>query len=158
VRTACQANLWLPNSASTNTPFLDEQLKDQKYLFAKGLSVKPKMLELERQIIAADGDIEANKGKILSLQEQIAEADVQIKGVRSTQAKAVSEELRDVQNKRSDATEDLRKFEAKAGRTDVSAPQDGTILNMKFFTAGALLRREAPSSILFRSRTKWSWK
>jgi len=120
-------------------PLFEEQLRDQKFLFEKGLSLKPKMLELERQLVAAKGDIEANKGKVLSLQEQVGEADVQINAIRSAQAKAVSEELRDVQNKRSDAAEDLRKFVAKAGRTDVVAPQDGTILNMKFFTVGGVV-------------------
>jgi membrane fusion protein, type I secretion system len=150
-----QANVWVQrkeqyraqigtleaqNSATgQQIPLFQEQLNDQKFLLTKGLSLKPKMLELERQLMAAKGDIEANKGKILSLQEQIAEADVQIKGVQSTEAKAVSEELRQVQDKRSDATEDLRKFEAKAGRTEVVAPQDGTILNMKFFTAGGVV-------------------
>jgi HlyD family secretion protein/epimerase transport system membrane fusion protein len=97
------------------------------------------MLELQRQIVAAQGDIEANKGKILAVKEQVAEAEVQIKGVQSTQAKAVSEDLRDIQEKRSEAAEDLRKFEAKAGRTDVVAPQDGTVLNMKYFTLGGVV-------------------
>jgi HlyD family secretion protein/epimerase transport system membrane fusion protein len=126
-------------STQDQIPLFEEQVKDQNFLFTKGLSLKPKMLELKRQLVAAKGDIEANKGKILSLQEQIGEADAQIMGVRSTQAKSVSEDLRDVQGKRSDAAEDLRKFVAKAGRTDVVAPQDGTVLNMKFFTVGGVI-------------------
>jgi HlyD family secretion protein/epimerase transport system membrane fusion protein len=120
-------------------PLFEEQLQDQRYLLAKGLSLKPKLLELERQLVAAKGEIEANKGKTLSLQEQIGEAEAQIMSVRSVRAKSVSEELRDVQSKRSDAAEELRKFVAKAGRTDVVAPQDGTILNMKFFTVGGVI-------------------
>lgn len=126
-------------SVERQIPLLEEQVNDQKYLFAKGLSLKPKLLELQRQVVAAKGEIESNKGKILSLKEQMTEADVQIAGVRSTQAKAVSEELRDVQTKRADAAEKLRKFEAKAGRTDVVAPQDGAILNLKYFTTGGVV-------------------
>jgi HlyD family type I secretion membrane fusion protein len=126
-------------STQKQIPLFEEQLRDQQFLFKKGLSLKPKLLELERQLVAAKGDIEANNGKILSLQEQIGEAQAQINGVRSAQAKSVSEELRDVQSKRSEAEEDLRKFVAKAGRTDVVAPQDGTVLNMKFFTVGGVV-------------------
>jgi HlyD family type I secretion membrane fusion protein len=126
-------------SVRKQLPLFEEQLNDQKFLLSKGLSLKPKLLELERQIIAAKGDIEASNGKILSAQQQIAEAEVQINNVRSTQAKAVSEELREVQDERSAAAEDLRKFEAKAGRTDIVAPQDGTILNMKYFTVGGVV-------------------
>jgi len=127
------------NSTQDQIPLFEDQLNDQKALFAKGLSLKPKMLELERQLVAARGDIGANKGKILSLEEQIGEAEVQIKSVGSTQAKSVSEDLRDTQSKRSDADEDLRKFIAKAGRTDVVAPQDGTVLNTKVFTVGGVV-------------------
>lgn len=120
-------------------PLFEEQLNDQKYLLTKGLSLKPKLLELERQLVAARGDVESNKGKIQSFREQIGESDAQIMGVRSTQAKAVSEELRKVQGDRNEAAEELRKFIAKAGRTEVVAPQDGTILNLKFFTKGGVV-------------------
>jgi len=123
---------------------LEEQINDQKYLLAKGLSLKPKLLELQRQVAAAKGEIESNKGKSLSLKEQMTEADVQIAGIRSTQAKSVSEELRDVQVKRADAAEKLRKFEARAGRTEVVAPQDGTILNMRYFTTGGVVPPGGP--------------
>ncbi|MCL2713654.1 MAG: HlyD family type I secretion periplasmic adaptor subunit [Alphaproteobacteria bacterium] len=120
-------------------PLFEEQLNDQKSLLTKGLYLKPRMLELERQLISARGEIESNKGKIQSLQNQIQEADAQIRGVKSTQAKAVSEELRKVQGDRNETAETLRKFIAKAGRTEVVAPQDGTVLNMKFFTRGGIV-------------------
>jgi HlyD family secretion protein/epimerase transport system membrane fusion protein len=118
---------------------LEEQINDQKYLLAKGLSLKPKLLELQRQVVAAKGEIESSKGKSLALKGQMTETDVQIAGIRSTQAKSVSEELRDIQVKRADASEKLRKFEARAGRTEVVAPQDGTILNMRYFTIGGVV-------------------
>ncbi|QQO20312.1 HlyD family type I secretion periplasmic adaptor subunit [Bradyrhizobium diazoefficiens] len=126
-------------SIEQQIPLFEEQLNDQKFLLTKGLSLKPKMLELERQLMAAKGEMGANKGKLQSLREQIGEAEAQIMSVRSTQAKAVSEELRKVQGDRNEAAEELRKFIAKAGRTDVVAPQDGTILNMKFFTKGGVV-------------------
>jgi len=126
-------------TAEQHIPLFEEQLNDQKSLLTKGLYLKPRMLELERQLISARGEIESNKGKILSLHNQIGETNSQIMGVKSTYAKAVSEELRKVQEDRNDAEEKLRKFTARSGRTEVVAPLDGTVLNMKFFTKGGIV-------------------
>ena len=62
-----------------------EALADAQELFAKGLGLKPKKLELERQVAASEGDIAANEGRILALMQQISEK-VQIKGVRYCRA------------------------------------------------------------------------
>jgi HlyD family type I secretion membrane fusion protein len=120
-------------------PLFEEELADQRYLFEKGLTQKSKWLALERQDLAAKGEIAANESNVISLKEQIAEVEGQIKAVLSASATSVSEELRDAQIERSEVMEQLRKFEAKAGRTDVVAPEDGAILNMNFFTVGGVV-------------------
>lgn len=133
------------NAAITSQlKFMREAVADAKTLFAGGLGQKPKMLELERQVAASDGDFAANLGRIVALDGQIAEAKVQIAGVLSTQAKAVSEELRTVQTKRSDAEEQARKLEAKADRGAVLAPVDGTVVNQKVFTPGGVVAPGGP--------------
>lgn len=126
-------------SLEAQLPLFEEELNDQRYLYEKGLTQKSKWLALERQDLAAKGELAANDSKIQSLKEQIAEIEVQTKAVLSTNAQRVSEELRDTQTERSDLMEQLRKFEAKAGRTDVVAPEDGAILNMHFFTVGGVV-------------------
>ena len=47
-------------------------------LFSKGLGLKPRVLDLERRVMAAKGDILANDGRAELLAEQAREAQAQI--------------------------------------------------------------------------------
>lgn len=51
-------------------PSLAEQINDQRSLYKKGFTRKPVLLELERAASKLNGDIEANKNRVLSLREQ----------------------------------------------------------------------------------------
>ncbi|RJT24188.1 hypothetical protein D3227_37770 [Mesorhizobium waimense] len=80
-------------------PSLREELSDSRTLLKKGFGVKSRALGLERQIAADQGDAEANRARIESLRQQIAEAEAQIDNVRATQVETASEDLREVQIK-----------------------------------------------------------
>lgn len=120
-------------------PKLEEELRDVRSLFAKGLGLKPRVLDLERRVMAAKGDILANEGRVSSLSEQVREAEAQIESVRRKSAREVSEELRDVQTRLVEARESFSKAEAKAGRREVLSPHEGVVMNLKYTTPGGVV-------------------
>ncbi len=126
-------------SLRTQIPSIAEELKGVAALFKSGLALKPRMLGLERQLVAAQGEIAANESRIQGLSEQVRETETQIEGLILARAREVSEELREVQTRRNDVEQQLRKVEARAGRREVAALQDGVVMNMRFFTPGGVV-------------------
>lgn len=120
-------------------PKLEEELRDVRTLFSKGLGLKPRVLDLERRVMAAKGDMAANESRIVSLNEQVHEAEAQIEATRRKTAREVSEELREVQTKLVEARESFSKAEAKAGRREILSPQEGVVMNLKYTTPGGVV-------------------
>ncbi|TIV69959.1 MAG: HlyD family type I secretion periplasmic adaptor subunit [Mesorhizobium sp.] len=120
-------------------PSLREELADARTLLKKGYGVKSRVLQLERQIFAAQGEADANRASIGSLRQQVAEADAQIDNGRLSYIKKAAEDLRDVQTKRSELEKVLLKTDARAARRDVVAPEDGVVMNLRYFTQGGVV-------------------
>jgi HlyD family type I secretion membrane fusion protein len=118
---------------------MEVELKDAASLLAKGYERKSRVLEIERGVAGLKGDLAGNVGRIAALKEQIGEAELQIEGAMSTHAKEVSEELRNVQSQRAEIEEALRKAASKVARSEIRAPQDGTVLNLRVFAAGQVV-------------------
>lgn len=115
------------------------ELNDAKSLLAKGFERKSRVFEVERRLAELNGDLAGNNGRIASLNEQIGEAELQIQGLLAAHAKELSEELRTVQGQRAEVEEALRKAATKVARTEIRAPQEGTILNMRAFAPGQVV-------------------
>lgn len=125
-------------------PLLEEELKDARNLFGKGYGLKPRVLGLERQVESMRGEIATITGKLASLQEQAREVDAQILSLTSTEAKRVSEELQDVQTKKSEAEDSLKKIMARHGRREVVSPVDGIAMNIRTLTVGGIIAPGGP--------------
>ncbi|WP_378926010.1 HlyD family type I secretion periplasmic adaptor subunit [Mesorhizobium kowhaii] len=120
-------------------PSFQEELKDARSLLKKGFGLKSRALDLEQQLAASEGDAAANRARIESLKQQIAEAGAQIENVKATQVKTASEDLRDVQTKRSELERAFLKTSARAGRRDILAPEDGVVTNLRYHTPGGVV-------------------
>jgi HlyD family type I secretion membrane fusion protein len=118
---------------------IGEELKDAKALLAKGFERKPRVLRLEREMESVTASLSMARGKIAALTEQMAEADLQIMTLRTNRAREVSEELRDVQTSKVELEERLSKAVARLGRREVGAPDDGVVMNLRYFTLGAVV-------------------
>jgi HlyD family type I secretion membrane fusion protein len=124
---------------SRQIELMSVELKDAASLLAKGYERKSRVLEIERREAGLKGDLAGNIGRIAALEEQIGEAELQIEGLMSAHAKEVSEELRNVQSRRAEVEEALRKAASRVARSEIRAPQDGTILNMRAFAPGQVV-------------------
>ena len=74
----------------------------------------------------------------------IAEAEGQIRATLDQRRQEVGTEAREVAARRAEAEERLRAAEDVATRRDIVAPEDGTVVNLRLFTVGAVVRAGDP--------------
>ncbi|HEX2257412.1 MAG TPA: HlyD family type I secretion periplasmic adaptor subunit [Afifellaceae bacterium] len=131
-------------SLALQLPSLREELAAASEMLSRGYERRPRVQALEREVTIREGEIAANTARIAALEEQISEAELQMAALRERQARAVSEELREVQTKRAELQEQARKVSARVGRKDIVAPQDGVVVDLRFFTPGGVVAAGAP--------------
>jgi HlyD family type I secretion membrane fusion protein len=127
------------SSLSQQLVTLEEEHAAAAKLLANGYERRSRVLELERKVSAASGEVAANGQRIVALGEQILETDLQITSLREARARAVSEELREVQTLAAELTQRMHKSDAQVGRKDLVAPQDGVVVNSRYFTPGGVI-------------------
>ena len=126
-------------SLSQQLATLEEEHEAAAKLLADGFERRSRVLELERRVSAANGDIAANEQRIIAVGEQIAETDLQIMSLREERDRAVSEELREVQTQAAELEQRIHKSDAQVGRKDLVAPRDGVVVNSRYFTSGGVI-------------------
>ncbi len=119
---------------------IEAETADVAGLLRSGLETKPHLYALQRtsaQLLGNRNDALAERARA---QTQISEAQAQIVQVKDQRMQAASDELRDANAKLIDATERLRAAQDVSRRKAIVAPDDGTIMNIRFFTIGAVVR------------------
>jgi len=114
-------------------------------MVAKGLERKPRLLALMRQTADLEGLQGDLANRIAQAREGIAQAELEILGLRADRQSEVAAELREVQTRRAEAEEKLAAAQVRQGRRDVTAPEAGTVLNLRAFAPGAVV---APGAAL----------
>jgi HlyD family secretion protein len=113
-------------------------------LLRQGLARLPQLLAIQRQVASTEGNIADIAGQIQRSQAQIAEAQQESQRLRDTRIQEVSTELRDVRVRLAETEERLRAAVDVSTRMEVTAPEDGTVLNLRVFTIGAVVRPGDP--------------
>ncbi len=113
-------------------------------LMARGLEPRQRMIERQRLLESTQGNIIDLEGQILRSRNQMIETTAQLRLVDDQLNTELGEQLRDVRAKLLDVEERLRPAADAAQRRDVLAPVAGTVLNLRFFTAGGVVRPGDP--------------
>lgn len=109
-------------------------------LVAQGLARLPDLLALQRAMAGLEGTIQELTGQIDRANATIAEAERQIQQALDQRIQEVSTELREVRGKLAETEERLRASSDVQTRRDILAPESGTVVNLKLFTLGAVVR------------------
>jgi HlyD family secretion protein len=109
-------------------------------LLSQGLARLPQVLALQRGIAQVEGTIQAELGEIDRARAGIVEAEKQIRQVIDQRMQEISTEQNDVRAKLADAEEKLRAATDVRIRREVVAPENGTIVNLRIFTVGGVIR------------------
>ena len=116
----------------------EEQMR--RGLVAQGLARIPDLLALQRAMAGLEGTTQELTGQIDRATATIAETERQIQQVVDQRLQEVSTELREVRGRLAEAEERLRASNDVQTRRDILAPESGTVVNLRLFTLGAVVK------------------
>ncbi len=118
---------------------LNEEIASVSALVEQGLERKPRLLELRRQLADTQGKQGDMLAQIARAKETIAEAEVNILSLKNDDQKRAADELRDTQRKLHELDESTQAAAAVLARTEVKAPEDGTVTDLRVHTPGGVV-------------------
>jgi len=132
-----EAQIW---SADEQLVLIEDELTGLQTLFAKGLTPKSRILELQRRKAEIQGERGQNLSAIARAKQNITEAEIRIFELRTEQVSEVVSELREVEIELLAVQERLGSAEDVQRRTDVVSPADGVIVDMQITNVGAVIQ------------------
>lgn len=123
---------------------INEEVEGKEKLLAQGLIPKPEALRLRR----AQSELAARKSEFTAAmaksRQQIAETELLIASGDAARLDEVAGELDKVVTELAEKTNRLRASDDVLKRTTITAPVDGTVINLRFKTVGGVLQRGEP--------------
>ncbi len=113
-------------------------------LLRQGLARLPQVLALQRAVAQVEGTIQLEIGEIDRARAAIDESGRQMQQLRDQRLQDVSTEMREVRTKLAEAEEKLRAARDVMVRREILAPENGTVVNLKVFTVGGVIRPGDP--------------
>ncbi|MBU8537951.1 HlyD family type I secretion periplasmic adaptor subunit [Falsiroseomonas tokyonensis] len=113
-------------------------------LLRQGLARLPQLLALQRQVASVEGNVTDIANQMVRSRAQIEEAEREIERIETGRTQEASTELREVRLRLSETEERLRAAENVSTRLEIVAPENGTVLNLRVFTVGAVVRAGDP--------------
>jgi HlyD family type I secretion membrane fusion protein len=123
---------------------IGEESKDVRHLVEKGLARRPRLLALEREAAALEGQRSQNVAAIARARQSISEARLRVAELQTELINGVVQLLSETQAELFDLADRIRASEDKLGRTEVRAPIGGTIVNLQVHTPGGVIAPGAP--------------
>ncbi|HEU0215993.1 MAG TPA: HlyD family type I secretion periplasmic adaptor subunit [Stellaceae bacterium] len=116
-----------------------QQLQDQHYLPERGLTQRPKVLELERTASALIGQAGEIAGNIAKARQSIGEVEMQMIQAKNERMTDIAKDLRDTQDKLLDLGPKLQAAEDVLYRTELRSPYSGYVVGLSVFSVGAVI-------------------
>jgi len=123
---------------------IEEELIGLRELNEKGFAPRTRVLALERAAAELQGELGSFESQIATIDERRGETRLQMIQLRNDVQEQVATTLRDVQDQVFDLEERLVALRDVVRRTEIVAPQAGTVLGLKVFTDGAVIRPGDP--------------
>ncbi len=123
-------------------------------LVRDGLIPRPRLLQVQRSATEQEARIVGAQSEIERANSAVTEARNQMRQVEDQRLQEVSTELRDLRNRLTETEERLRAAQDVARRRDIAAPEAGTVVNLRLFTIGAVVRPGDPVMDLTPARDR----
>jgi HlyD family secretion protein len=128
-------------SAARQIGFVDEELQAKSMLVEKGLVAKPEALRLRR----LEAEIGGRRGELMAqaaaTRQQIGESQMRLIGDDADRADQIANEAEKVHSELMLVLEKLRASEDVLGRTVITAPVSGSVINLKVRTIGGIVQK-----------------
>ena len=119
---------------------IQREVDVKQTLLSKGLARLSEVLQLQRSEAALNGTLGDLAGQIQRARATIAESRSSMRQTRDQRLQDVSDDRREARSKLNETEDNLRAAKDVAVRRDVVAPEDGTILSMRIFNVGAVVK------------------
>jgi len=131
-------------AAEKRSEIIKKEMDSIAPLVAKGIIAQPRKLSLEREQAEIEGRRGQAQEEMARAEQGVGEAHAQILKLRSDREAEIAQSLRDVQalvfqlSERSEAAEDV------LARTEVRAPEDGVVTDLRIRTPGGVVAEGQP--------------
>ena len=119
---------------------IEGETKDLETLLKKGLTTRERNLLLRRQQREVEGDRATNFASIARARSAMAEIDMQILNLDTVRLNEAVEELSKVEAELFDLRQEERAAKDILARTNITAPVDGIVMDLKVHTAGGVVK------------------
>jgi membrane fusion protein, type I secretion system len=117
------------------------ELKDQNFLLGKGLTQRPRVLELERTASGLRGQLGDLISGIAKVRQAIGEMEMQIIQARNVWTTEVGKDLHEAEAKLADVTPRLQAARDVLDRTNIRSPYAGYVVDLNVFSMGGVIQR-----------------
>lgn len=131
-------------AAGTKLSLTRESLQSVNYLLARGLDTKPHQLQLLSTEADLRGQIGQFGNQLTQSQQAIAQTELETINAAETRRADISRERAETQAAQADAEQRLRAANDQLAHREVSAPESGTISNIRYFTIGSSVAAGQP--------------
>ncbi|WP_448190939.1 HlyD family type I secretion periplasmic adaptor subunit [Azospirillum sp. sgz301742] len=131
-------------SATTRLSYVREQLKGVRELLVKGYAPRNRALELQGMEAELTGSLGEYTSHEAEARENIIQAEYEVTRIESSWKSDVVKDLQDTQALLNDLAERLRGATDTLQHKDVTAPEAGTVTDIKFFTPGSSIGAGQP--------------
>ena len=126
-------------SLTKRIALLQEEMAGVEQLVSHGLERKPRLLQLQREMADMEGRRGDTLAQIAKAKQTIAESEVDILGLKHDRQKDVADELRETEKKLHELEEQSQAAADVLARTEVRAPENGTITELRVHTPGGVV-------------------
>ncbi len=124
--------------------FKQEELSGVQQLFAKGYERKPRLLALQADVANLKGRQGELTATIARVQQEAAAIELDVANFESSWLSDIGKDLQETQTNAAGLADKIRAATDVQGRTIITAPQDGKVVDLKVFTIGGVVTPGQP--------------
>jgi len=126
-------------AAAKQITLYHEEEAGVRQLLDQGLASKPRLLAIQRAIADAESRRADSQAQVSRLVETVAENEVTIASIQRDRESEVADQLRQTEVKLNELGEQVRAAQDRLDRTEIRAPQDGTVTDLRVHTTGGVI-------------------
>jgi HlyD family secretion protein len=131
-------------AAARRAEIVREEAATVTILVNKGLERRPRLLSLEREMADIDGRRGEMAAQISRAEQVISESEATLLKLESDRQNEIAQSIREVQSQIFQLNERIQAADNQLLRTEVKAPEDGVVTDLRIHTPGGVIGAGAP--------------
>jgi HlyD family secretion protein len=131
-------------AAGKRADIVRQEVATVELLVNKGLERRPRLLNLEREMADIDGRRGETAAQISRAEQVINESETALLKAENDRQNEIAQSLREAQNQIFQLRERVQVADDQLSRTEVKAPEDGVVTDLRIHTPGGVIGAGAP--------------